>query len=141
MLKLHIKFFLIFIGVNLLFGCIEQKRRFIQAIPFEKQKWFGVGSDGISDAAIQYRFRPGMARYLIQKELLVGKNRAELSEMLGEYEESAHEPIIVRYGLEDIWGSNIDPIAIEYLRLTFNEKDKVEKAEIEFFKTGDWSKF
>jgi hypothetical protein len=34
------------------------------------------------------------------------------------------------YTLEDIYDWNIDPIAIEYLKITFDLEDKVEKAEI-----------
>ena len=139
------KILLLFVALNLLLSCrnnIEQRRQFIEPIPFEKQKWLGVDSDGISDAETRGKYRPGIARYLINKEILIGKSRAELIEMLGEYGvDGFNEASKTRYDLEDIWGRNIDPIAIEYLKITFNGEDKVEKAEIEFYKTGDWSEF
>lgn len=80
-----------------------------------------------------------MARKLFVEKSLIDKSRAEIIQMLGKDEES-HDlsPNVVRYGLEEIYGYNIDPIAIEYLKITFDSKNKVEKAEIEFHKTGDW---
>jgi hypothetical protein len=59
--------------------------------------------------------------------------------MLGEDEDkSLYSSNKIRYSLESIHGRNIDPIAHENLIVTFNQENKVEKAEIEFAKTGDW---
>ncbi|HEX9960614.1 MAG TPA: hypothetical protein VGB00_06770 [Pyrinomonadaceae bacterium] len=135
---------LLFVGLNLLLsGCVEQRRKFIHPIPFEKQKWLGLDDDGISDAEMRWKYRPGMAKYLIDKEILIGKSRPELLAMLGEYVDDslADSKKEIKYELEQIYGSNIDPIAIESLKITFDSVDKVEKAEIEFYKTGDWSTF
>lgn len=120
----------------LLVGCratIEQRRNMIQPIPLEKAKW------DARDYEDRVQFRPGMARKLVFDKSLIGKSRTEIIEMIGEYEESHDSsPNIIRYGLEAIWGWNIDPIAIEYLKIYFDSENKVEKAEIEFHKTGDW---
>lgn len=135
------KILLLLVGLSLLLsGCVEQRRQFIHPFVFEKQKWLGVDNDGIKDSAIRSKYRPGMARYLIDKEILIGKSRAEIVEMLGASVSGGFVGASkTRYELEAIWGRNIDPIAIEYLKITFNSEDKVEKAEIEFHKTGDWS--
>lgn len=128
---------LVFFSLSLLLiGCrvgIELKRNMIQTIPFEKTKW------NARDSEDRVQFRPGMARKLVNDKSLIGKSRTEIIEMIGEYEES-HDPSpnIIRYGLEDIYRENIDPIAIEYLKINFDSENKVEKAEIEFHKTGDW---
>ena len=57
--------------------------------------------------------------------------------MLGDNENVENSPTI-SYELESIWSWNIDPIAIEQLKITFDSENKVEKAEIELYKTGDW---
>lgn len=135
------KILFLLIGLNLLLaGCVEHRRKFIQPVQFEKRKWLGVDADGISDSAIRSKYRSGMARYIIDKEILIGKSRAEIVKMLGENDDDGfNDSKKTRYALEAIWGRNIDPIAIEYLKITFNGEDKVEKTEIEFYKTGDWS--
>jgi hypothetical protein len=136
------KTLILFVVLNLLLsGCVERQRKFIQPIPFDKKKWLGLYDDVNSDWMIRTENRPGMARYLIEKEVLIGKSYAEVIEMLGEHDDGFNAAREVRYSLEDIYGRNIDPIAIEYLKLIFNGEDKVEKAEIEFYKTSDWSTF
>src|SRR5215213_6822853 len=136
------KILLLFVALNLLLSCrnnIEQRRKFIEPIPFEKQKWLGIDNDGISDAGTRRTYRPGMARYLINKEILIGKSRADIIEMLGnDGNDGFNEERETKYDLELIWIRNIDPAAIEYLKINFNGEDKVEKTEIEFHKTGDW---
>ena len=70
---------------------------------------------------------------------MIGKNRAEIVEMLGEDgDEGLYALNKIGYALESIYGRNIDPIAHENLVVTFNQENKVEKAEIEFDKTWDW---
>jgi hypothetical protein len=137
------KILIVFLSMSLQLSCrnnIEQQRKLIQPIPFDKQKWLGLESQGNSDAETRWKYRPGMAKYLIDKEILIGKRSAEVAAMLGEYNDngSADSKSEIIYELEQIYGSNIDPIAIEYLKITFDNADKVEKAEIEFYKTGDW---
>ncbi|HEX8737870.1 MAG TPA: hypothetical protein VF721_21240 [Pyrinomonadaceae bacterium] len=143
--KRFTKILLLFVALNLVLSCrnnIEQRRKFIKPIPFEKQNWLGIDNDGISDAETLWKYRPGMARYLINKEILIGKSRAEIIEMLGkDGNDGFNEKREIEYELEQIWIRNIDPAAIEHLKINFNGEDKVEKAEIEFHKTGDWSDF
>ena len=133
--KLFILFLLIIL-LPLLTSCratIEQKRNMISPIPFEKAKW------DARDYEDKVQFRPGIARKLVADKSLIGKSRAEIIELLGESQESHDTSTnVIRYELEGIYGWNIDPIAIEYLKITFDVENKVGKAEIEFHKTGDW---
>lgn len=135
----------IFFGITLLvsfIGCLiyvypELERNFVNNLPFEKTKW--SGRDNGFGVEGEWEFRPGMARTLVSDKSLIGKSKIEIIEMLGQAEDSYDfSPNTFRYGLIDIYGRNIDPIAIEYLKITFDAENKVEKAEIEFYKTGDW---
>ena len=111
---------------------LNWQRTFISSIPYERQKWFG--SDIISSGETGSNSRPGIARGLIKKNILVGKSQKEIIEMLGKSEGQK----VSSYKLEEIYAENIDPIAYEVLNITFDDNEKVEKAEIEFQKTGDW---
>lgn len=129
------KLLVIFSLLLLLIGCrigIEQRRNWIRPIPFDKEKWSddrGIGVEALWDV------RPALARDLINNNKLIGKTKPEVISMLGDADDSSN---IIRYELDVIWRENIDPIAIEYLKINFNSENKVEKAEIEFHKTGDW---
>ncbi len=136
MKELTVKLFVVFMLSSFLIGCgfgIEQSRKIVRPIPFDKQKW------NIKDAEMRWDVRPGMARYLMNENLLIGKTQSEIYRMLGEenvnnYDEERN----AKYELEQFYGSNIDPIAFEYLKIYFDENDKVNKVEVEFRKTGDW---
>jgi hypothetical protein len=129
--------FLITTVLVLFVGCrtnIEKGRNFIQPIPFEKEKWSddrGIGVEAL------WEIRPALARDLINKGKLIGKSREEVIEMLGDEGNTFGFPNMQSYQLEQIQGFAY-PIAIEFLQITFNTENKVEKAEIEFHKTGDW---
>lgn len=73
-----------------------------------------------------------MARDLVNKNLLIGKTRVEVFEMFGEEKTGK----IIKYETEEIFYV-IDPIAVEFLKITFDENEKVEKAEIEFHQIGN----
>lgn len=114
----------------------NRQRVFISSIPYERQKW--LSSDIISSAGNRSNFRPGIARGLIEQNTLVGKSREEIIEMLGKSENHGDsESKIITYKLEEIYYI-IDPIAFEDLVITFNNNDKVEKAEIQFHKIGHY---
>lgn len=134
------KISLLFIFLFLLSGCrlnIEFARTFIKPVPFERTKWFAL-EEGLG-WEVASQFRPGMARKLVAENILIGKSRAEIFELLGDNEDDGFDSEKeIRYGLEEIYGWNIDPVAIEYLKITFNSEDRCEKAEIEFYKTMDW---
>lgn len=136
MKKLTVNLLVAFVLFNLLLGCgvgLEQSRNNIEPMFFEKEKWSN------SDAEMRWKYRPGMARYLINKKVLIGKSKADIYEMLGEENTNNYDKEIdSKYKLEEFYGSNIDPIAFEYLRIYFDESDKVERVEIDFRKTGDW---
>lgn len=121
-------------------GFITEKRRyFISAVPFEKEKWKSF--DVLSNADSNFNLRPKMARYLTENKILIKKSRGEVYEMLGnQNEQRFSESKNIYYELQDFYRS-IDPVAIELLVITFDNEDKVEKAEIEFRKTSDWTNF
>jgi hypothetical protein len=118
-------------------GCranIEQQRNSIKPVSFDNEKWFddrGIGVEALWD------IRPALARDLINNGKLIGKSREEVIEMLGDEGNTFGFPNMQSYQLEQIQGFAY-PIAIEFLQITFNTENKVEKAEIEFHKTGDW---
>ncbi len=104
----------------------EKRRYFISPIPYEKEKWRDFASVSSS------KYRPRMARDLVNKNLLIGKTRVEVFEMFGEEKTGK----IIKYETEEIFYV-IDPIAVEFLKITFDENEKVEKAEIEFHQIGN----
>ena len=118
----------------------EKQRTFIKPVAYERQKWFGLDEE--LGRETEWEFRPKMARDLIGRNILIGKSREEIIEMLGkDGDYGLYSPNKIRYELEQIYGRNIDPIAIENLIMTFNRENRVEKAEIEFHKTADWENY
>lgn len=133
-----LKSFLLFFISLLFINCrvnVEKQRNYIQPVPFEKTKWFAF-DEGLG-REVEWEFRPKIAKQLVLEKSLIGKNRTQIIERLGN-DANEYQLNIVEYKLEEIYGSNIDPIAIEYLKITFNAKNIVENAEIKFHKTGDW---
>jgi hypothetical protein len=111
------------------------QRSFISSIPYEKQKWFEADITGTITGENP---RPSMARYLIEQKTLIGKSHKELIEMLGEEKDQEIDGRkTITYELEEIYRS-IDPIAIEFLIISFDKDNKVEKAEIQFQKIGGY---
>ena len=118
---------------------IEERRKWIQPVPFEKQKWLGIqGNAEFSSAEYRWENRPRMAKYLVVNNILIGKSSAEVIDLLGDDYNNSKNTSELNYELEQIFGSNIDPIACEDLRLTLDQQNKVAKAEIIFRKTSDW---
>src|SRR5687768_6939115 len=82
---------------------VVESRNKIEPITFEKQKWFdkkGIGVEAL------WEERPGLARDLINRKLLLGKSFAEIQEMLGEMEKvkttnSVSYEIYVEMGVVD----------------------------------------
>lgn len=130
--------FSIFIGFGLIFfqNCrlsSSWQRSFISTIPYEKQNWLKADVTGTITGK---NLRPGMARYLTEQKVLIGKSREEIVEMLGDGEErEIYGRKTIIFGLEEIYRS-IDPIAFEFLNVSFDKENKVEKAEIQFQKVG-----
>lgn len=136
--KLSHQIFLLIVALVFCFSCrnVEEERKFIEPRSFDKQKWSDVTTIGVEAT---WEVRPGMARDLTNRRMLIGKNRSEIAEMLGEiFEENVFKENQMSYELEVIWGSNIDPIAIEYLVIDFDEENRVEGTGIYFYKTHDW---
>ena len=106
--------------------------RYRSEIPFEREKWQGEHSPHTNDIN-----RPGMARNLVNQKLLIGKTREEIREILGKPEPMPEgtQNQIIHYTLEEEYWI-IDPVFIEWLEITFNQENNVEKAEIKSRKIG-----
>jgi hypothetical protein len=105
---------------------VQEGRTKIEPITFEKEKWFdkkGIGVEAL------WETRPGLARDLINRNLLIGKSFTEVKELLGE-EEMSREDKSVSYTLYNESGF-VDPIYIENLIVNFDENEKVKNAGIE----------
>lgn len=105
------------------------QRILIWQIPYEKEKWFDAEPMSVDRTDNPL---PGMARNLVNNNVLIGKTREEVFEMLGKGEGDPNSKYI-SYLLEEIYRLDIDPVAYETLVITFDESDKVEKAEISFY--------
>lgn len=126
--------FLVFITLFSLNSCFRgypsyeeviENRSKIKPIPFEKEKWFdekGIGVEAL------WETRPGLARDLVNRNLLIGKSYAEIQELLGEMEKGPTENA-VNYTLF-VDPSVVDPVYIESLHIKFDENDKVVSNEI-----------
>ncbi len=129
--------FLLFLFVIFTFVCfsscsvpIEQARNRIQPKTFLNENW--------NDDDFRWTYRPGMARDLIKRNVLIGKTRVEVVDLLGK---SGLDVDInsnkMTYELDQLFQRGVDLAAVENLKITFNSNDTVEKAEIEFIKV-DW---
>lgn len=105
---------------------IVESRSKIEPIPFEKEKWFDDKNIGVEAL---YKTRPGLARDLINRNLLIGKSYTEVQEILGN-EEMDEKNKTVSYTV-DVDTGVVDPVYIENLVIKFDEKDNVENAAIE----------
>lgn len=117
---------------------VEKRRYFISSVPYEKENW--LRADSLWDENSGLNSRPKMARFLTENNVLIGKSREEIYEMLGKKEQDFSESKTISYDLQEFYRS-IDPVAFELLTITFNDQSKVEKAEIEFHKTSGWRYF
>lgn len=118
---------------------IERRRDFISSVPYEKEDW--LRADILSSPESGINLRPKMARYLTENKTLIGKSREEVFEMLGKKAgQDFAESKTVNYDLQEFY-KVVDPVAAELLIITFDDENKVEKAEIEFYKTSEWRNF
>ena len=104
---------------------VKETRSKIKPIPFEREKWFdkkGIGVEAL------WETRPGLARDLVNRNLLTGKSYTEVKELLGEQEMDKREKAI-SYELY-VENGVADPIYIENLIINFDENEKVSNAEI-----------
>lgn len=109
---------------------IEQQRNMIPSKSFVSEEW--------ESSDLRWSNRPGMARDLIKRNVLIGKTRIEIFELLGEPEfVEDNQSNQITYELEQLFQRGVDLAAVENLKIKFNSMDTVEKAEIEFLKI-DW---
>jgi hypothetical protein len=132
--KLIIVFF-IFLNLFVAISCfrgypsyeeVVESRSKIKPISFTREKWFdkkGIGVEAL------WETRPGLARDLINRNLLIGKNYTEVQELLGEQSRD-NEDNSVSYELY-VENGFADPIFIEYLIINFDENQKVKSAKTE----------
>ncbi len=105
---------------------IVESRSRIKPIPFEREKWFDDRRIGVEAL---WETRPGLARDLVNRKLLIGKSYTEVQELLGEEEMNGKSKTVSH--TVDVDEGVVDPVYIENLVIKFDEKDKVENAGIE----------
>lgn len=134
MLKKIAVIFIIFLNLFVLSSCfrgypsyeeVVKNRSKIKPIPFTKEKWFDKKGIGVE---VLWETRPGLARDLINRSLLIGKSYSEIQELLGE-ESKDNESNSVSYELF-IENGVADPIFIEYLVINFDNNEKATDAKI-----------
>lgn len=121
-----------------------EQPRSLAAMPFDSETWRRHFDTADAET---WRIRSAMARDLIEKKTLIGKNRDEMSALLGSvsaYEgaEDANvydrnfQPKAALYALEPIMenGDANKTTAIEELKLTFGKDGKISDARIILFK-------
>ncbi len=108
-----------------------QRRKWVVTIPFNEERW------KINNAAMRWEVRPGMARDLIKRELLIGKNCKEINDLLTIYNYVSCDENVVEFELKQFYSTNIDPSAIEYLYIYYDENNKVKNAEVKLHFTGE----
>ncbi len=127
LLFIYLVIFILFTGCYIYpsYEQVVSQRNKIKSIPFEKEKWFdekGIGKEALWDT------RPGLARDLIDRKLLIGKGFEEIIELLGN-NEMDKKTKSVSYNTFTELGA-VDPVFMEFLYIYFDENNKVEKAEI-----------
>ena len=89
---------------------------------FDNYRWIN-SHDGIF---VDSYVRKSMAQYLENNNILIGKSKHEVIEMLGESEDFSDIPSNeLYYTLECDYGYDIDPVKIEYLIVILDSKDHV----------------
>jgi hypothetical protein len=112
------KLYIISFLIMMCFSCKHE-------IKFNKTDW-SKRSDGF------YLNRDKMINDLILNHELVGLNKIEVFQLLGEPENySDAEPNSIYYNIVTDYGFNIDPVYIKNLRIGFNKLDQVESFKIE----------
>lgn len=114
-----------------LFGCSKMReygtrarRSTITPIEFNKKEWFE--GDRFDNPK-----QPAMARWLISNQILVGKSKKEVIEMLGEGHEYPEIERTTIYTLEDFVDHLHDNwLGAESLHVVFDEQNKVTNARI-----------
>ena len=123
--------FLIIFFVQCLFlvsSCNE-----VKPIPFDSKVW----KEEANTFTTSYSYnsglsRPGMARDLINRNSLVGKNAQEIEELLGKpYAEEQNNKYVYKTE-EQIF--SIEPQRLELLYIIFGKEKTVEKVEIRTIK-------
>jgi hypothetical protein len=126
---------LILLGLSAFSACLPhypsveevvEKRSKIKPITFERKRWLddkGIGVEALWDD------RPGLARDLLNRNILIGKSFSEVKELLGdaeiiEYTNSISYDTFIEEGVAD-------PVFIESLVISFDKNEKVENAEIQ----------
>ncbi len=134
MLKKILQIFLILLSLSAFSACflyypsvekVVADRSKIKPIPFEREKWFddkGIGVEAL------WEERPGLARDLLNRKILIGKSFSEIKELLGdtninEFDNSISYQTFVENGA-------VDPIFIESLIINFDKNEKATNAEI-----------
>ena len=118
---MQIRLFIFLCFISLIFGCENSEK-----ISFDSEKW----KHGINT---EERYRPVTALTSNFEEEVVGKSRSQIIDMLGEPEASDGQTMI-SYKLDESQYSKLDSKLIEWLDISLNWENKVEKIKIRFEK-------
>lgn len=105
---------------------IVESRSKIKPIPFTREKWFDDRRIGVEAL---WETRPGLARDLINRNILIGKSYLVVQELLGEQEKSVTENSVTYALFYDL--GVVDPVYVENLYIKFDDNDKVISNEIQ----------
>lgn len=129
MRKKLIVIFLVFLNLFVNSSCfrfypsyeeVVETRSKIEPISFTREKWFddrGIGVEAL------WETRPGLARDLINRNLLIGKNYSEVQELLGKQEKDKSDNSVTYALFYDMGVA--DPVYVEDLYIKFDENDRV----------------
>jgi len=96
-------------------------------VKFNKVKW-----QTKEDPAFPPHSRKAMLKYLQSNYKLIGQKRTQLIELLGEPDYA--DDSSVAYKIEEIFGSDIDPIYTKTLEIKLNQYEAVQAVDVRVWK-------
>lgn len=105
-------------------------------IPFNSKRW----NNPAQNDDLELRCRYNMVNDLIQKKLLVGKNKNQIIKLLGEDTEVVEEikPNELAYTILIDYGFDIDPVKMVYLVICL-KNSKYHSHHFRTYKNGKWT--
>lgn len=111
-MKYYIPLILIFLSCN-------------QNAKFDSAEWKNAGGEGIV-----LDTRLNMVKDLIESEVLLSKNETEVIELVGCPSRLNRQESVKYFPVQEIYGWDIDPKKMIFLKIKFDEKGKSVSAEM-----------
>lgn len=101
-----------------------------QDVKFDSEKWKNAGGENI-----MLDTRLNMANDLIESNILINKSEPEIIELIGSRSRlhGSENDTLKYFAVQEIYGLDIDPEEITYLKILFNNKGK--SISVELFST------